>query len=200
MVVNMLPDKQAERLILPPDDDALDMEADPRIDALTRLAARMCDVPIAHVSLVDRNRVWLKSAVGMKQGLSLDWADTFCADTVQTPQTPTIVEDAREDARFATHKAVTGAPFVRFYAGIPLCDLTGRAVGTFCVVDTKPRRLSEAQRGVADRHFNWGAGLAGFATHGDKTEGQRGDLAASTGRNAQLHSGDRSEWPHHLYE
>ncbi len=148
MVVQMLPDAgaEAERLNALAHYGMLDTPADPRIDALTELAAHVCNVPIAHVSLVDRTRVWLKSAVGAEQGCSFTWAETFCAHAVQTPERLTIIEDARDDPDFSHHAAVTGPPFIRFYAGIPLRDPAGLAIGTLCVADTQQRRLSAQQR------------------------------------------------------
>jgi diguanylate cyclase (GGDEF)-like protein/PAS domain S-box-containing protein len=136
------PEDETERLVSLRLHNLLDTPPDPRFDKLTRLAATLFDVPIAHVSLMDADRQWLKSAVGLRQGMSTARADTFCAETICDTLHPTIVEDARLDPRFAHLPAVAGYPFVRFYAGVPLLDTEGRGLGAFCIIDVKPRRFS----------------------------------------------------------
>jgi diguanylate cyclase (GGDEF)-like protein/PAS domain S-box-containing protein len=121
----------------------LDTPAEPRFDRFTRLATLTFGVPIALVSLVDRDRQWFKSRCG------LDVDETprsiaFCSHAVAQDEL-LVVEDALLDPRFAGNPLVTGAPHIRFYAGQPLrCD--GHAVGTLCVIDCAPRRFTQAQR------------------------------------------------------
>ena len=123
----------------------LDTLAEQAYDDLTCLAAQICDAPIALISLVDRDRQWFKSRVG------LDAEETsrkvsFCAHAIHHPGELLEVEDALEDQRFAGNPLVTGDPHIRFYAGMPIVDAAGLALGTLCVIDRKPRVLKQAQR------------------------------------------------------
>lgn len=118
----------------------LDTEAEPALDRITALAARLFAVPIAAVSMVDSDRTWFKSCVGVDvRESSRD--DSFCAHAILTPE-PTIVEDATLDDRFAANPFVTGNAKIRFYAGIPLTSRDGHCLGSLCVVDVRPRQLS----------------------------------------------------------
>ncbi|MBK1873232.1 PAS domain S-box protein [Marinobacter sp. 1-3A] len=119
----------------------LDTPSEARFDRLTRMAARLIDAPIALISLIDRDRQWFKSCVG------LDIRETprslsFCGHAILDKQ-PLVIEDAYEDERFCDNPVVTGAPNVRFYAGIPIHSADGYPLGTLCVIDRKPRKLSE---------------------------------------------------------
>ncbi|MCY0389504.1 diguanylate cyclase [Robbsia sp. Bb-Pol-6] len=121
----------------------LDAPAEESFDRITRLAARLLDVPIAVISVFDGERQWLKSRVGvtvqeMPRHLS------FCNDTLRDDAL-TVVSDLRADPRFQNHPAVVDAPFLRFYAGLPLRSLKGWALGTLCVTDTRVRTLDAAQ-------------------------------------------------------
>ncbi|MDQ1077483.1 EAL domain-containing protein [Pseudoroseomonas cervicalis] len=153
---------------LPPDEEArlhslycsglLDTEADARFDTFTRLAARLLDVPIALFTLVDRYRQWFKSAQGFRQGDGTPRSIAFCAHALLQPGQPLIVEDATRDPRFAANPLVTGSEAIRFYAGIPVLDYEGRPMGTLCVLDRQPRRLSQAQLDtLRDLAFGLGA-------------------------------------------
>jgi diguanylate cyclase (GGDEF)-like protein len=127
----------------------LDTEAEEAFDRLTRLAQALCGVPIALISLVDRDRQWFKS----KQGLSVAETDrkvAFCAHTILDDR-PLIVEDARRDPRFWDNPLVTGEPDVAFYAGVPLRAPGGLPAGTLCVIDTEARAISaEAVAALSD--------------------------------------------------
>ena len=105
-----------------------------------RIAASAFDVPIALVSLVDRDRQWFKSSAGLSaQETPRDMA--FCAHAILEDQLM-LVPDALLDSRFADNPLVTGEPRVRFYAGCPLKLPDGHLVGTLCIIDTQPRQMS----------------------------------------------------------
>lgn len=111
-----------------------------RFDTLTRIAARMFDVPTTLISLVDEDRQWFKS----KQGLDADETPrhmSFCAHAI-ADNAPLIVPDALVDRRFAANPLVTGDPRIKFYAGVPL-RASGQPVGTLCLIDTKPRDFTD---------------------------------------------------------
>jgi len=126
--------------------ELLDSAPEERFDRLTRLAKRLFNVPIALVTLVDSNRQWFKSCVG------LDVSETsrdvsFCGHAILNDGL-LLVPDAREDVRFHDNPLVTGAPNIRFYAGYPLTVPNGNKMGTLCLIDTKPRDLDEEERAL----------------------------------------------------
>lgn len=135
-----LPPDETERLALLHALEVLDTPAEPAFDRITRLVTRTLHVPIALVSLVDANRQWFKSRVGLN-ATETPRAFAFCAHAI-LQRGPMIVEDATTDARFADNPLVTGAPNVHFYAGIPICTAGGKALGTLCAIDTRPRTLT----------------------------------------------------------
>ena len=117
----------------------LDTEPDERFDRITRLATALFDVPMAVISLVDENRQWFKSCLGLstREG-SRDAA--FCAHVVYSRE-PMIIADTFQDSRFADNPAVIDEPRIRFYAGYPLILDNGSCIGTLCLLDTRPRTL-----------------------------------------------------------
>ena len=121
----------------------LDTPFEQNYDDITRLATGICDTPAAMVTLVDRERQWFKSAVGV-DARETPRAGGFCAHAVLEPGIM-IVEDALTDLRFAQHAMVTGEPYIRFYAGAPLIAPGGHVLGTICVFDNKPRSLAPRQ-------------------------------------------------------
>ena len=124
--------------------EILDTAAEREFDDLTRLAARICEVPISAVSLIDADRQWFKSKVGL--GVSETARDAaFCAHTILGREL-FVVPDATEDARFAGNPLVTGDPNIRFYAGAPLVTDDGHALGSLCVIDTVARFLQPEQK------------------------------------------------------
>ena len=139
-----LPTNEAERLAALNEYRILDTETEQSYDDITTLAAQICGVPIAMISLVDEARQWFKSRVGMEQQQTPREV-AFCAHAILQNK-PFIVKDATKDRRFAGSALVTGEPHIRFYAGIPLVNPEGMALGTLCVVDHQPRRLSAAQQ------------------------------------------------------
>ena len=121
----------------------LDTPPEKALDDLTSLAAQICDVPIALISLVDKERQWFKSKVGIsltetKRNLS------FCSHALKDRRVLEIA-DATRDERFADNPLVTGQPHIRFYAGSPLITPDDQALGTLCVIDRVPRQLTKNQ-------------------------------------------------------
>jgi two-component system, sensor histidine kinase len=124
--------------------ELLDTEVDPILDSITNLVSILCDTPICLISLVDKHRQWFKSRVGLEaKETSRDLA--FCHYAIQD-ENLMEVEDAWTDSRFKDNPLVTGDPNIRFYAGMPLINADGYALGTLCVIDRKPRQLTENQR------------------------------------------------------
>ena len=114
-------------------------------DDLTHLAAETFGVPMSTISIVDGERQWFKSKVGLEvDEIPRAWA--FCAQAILTPDAFLVVEDATKDERFASNPLVTGASAVRFYAAAPLKLSSGHAIGALCVMDTKPRRAVEPEK------------------------------------------------------
>lgn len=121
----------------------LDTPSEERFDRITRLAQHLFDVPIALVSLVDRDRQWFKS----RQGLSACETGrdiSFCGHAIKSEEV-LVVENAQRDERFHDNPLVTGEPNIRFYAGCPLRAPGGELVGTLCLIDTRPRSLEPQQ-------------------------------------------------------
>ena len=139
-----LPLDEEDRLAALHDYEILDTLPEQVFDDLTQLAAQICDVPISVVSLVDTDRQWFKSKVGLDaEETPRDLA--FCAHAIHSPDL-LVVNDALKDKRFADNPLVTGAPDIRFYAGAPLIEPGGHELGTICVIDRVPRDLTQAQR------------------------------------------------------
>ncbi len=125
--------------------DLLDTEAEAVLDAFTELAASITGMPIALITLVDRDRQWFKSAVGLPQGGETPRAFSFCGHAI-AGEDLFEVEDARQDPRFSDNPYVIDSPHVAHYAGAPLIMPGGERIGTLCVVGDRPGRLDEDTR------------------------------------------------------
>jgi len=137
---------EAQRLHALHELQVLDTATEERFDRYTRIAADLFDVPIALVSLVDRDRQWFKSRHGLEATQTpRDMA--FCAHAI-IERSVLQVPDALLDARFADNPLVTGPPRVRFYAGAPLSTADGSLVGTLCLIDQRARHLDARQLGL----------------------------------------------------
>jgi diguanylate cyclase (GGDEF)-like protein len=136
------PIDEAKRLRALHELQILDTVEDERFDRVTRIAARLFDVPIALVVLLDEERQWFKS----RQGLTACETSrdvSFCGHAILELQT-LVVNDALQDPRFHDNPLVVGEPNIRFYAGHPLRSADGSRVGTLCIIDRKPREFSTA--------------------------------------------------------
>ena len=119
----------------------LDTVSEERFDRVTRLACRLFGVPIALVSLVDKDRQWFKSAQG------IDTRETtrdisFCGHAIGSSE-PLVVENTQNDVRFADNPLVLSEPHIRFYAGVPVAAPDGSRIGTLCVISDAPRQFPE---------------------------------------------------------
>lgn len=137
-------DREKKRLEALESYQIMDSDIEQNFDDITKIASEICNVPIVLVSLVDENRQWFKSKLG------LDVTQTprdvsFCQHTILGTEI-LEVSNATEDSRFSDNPLVTGPPQIRFYAGAPLLDSDGFALGSLCVIDRNERELSESQK------------------------------------------------------
>ena len=138
-----IPPDEAKRLETLHNLNILDTPAEERFDRFTRLAKMIFKVPIALVSLVDVNRQWFKSCIGLN--VSETARDiSFCGHAILGDEV-FIIPDATKDQRFDDNPLVLNEPYIRFYAGYPLHYLDGSKLGTLCIIDSRPRTLDKVE-------------------------------------------------------
>lgn len=144
-----LPPNEIARLEALHQYEILDTAPEQAFDDIVQIAAHVCGTPTAIMALIDRERQWFKARTGESK-TETPREQAFCAHTILEPKM-LEVEDARVDQRFADNPLVTAGPKIRFYAGAPLLTSDGNALGSLCVIDQEPRRLSPAQRDCLER-------------------------------------------------
>ena len=144
MIEAAIPVNEQQRLAALKSMQLLDTPPDPHIDALLRIAQRLFGVGSVLISLIDAQRQWFKGRIGANN-LEGPRSTSFCGHTILSDEI-LYVQDALRDERFSDNPVVTGYPFVRFYAGIPLRAPDGSRIGSFCVHDSAPRELSKSER------------------------------------------------------
>jgi len=142
------PDNEMERLTWLRQAQILDTPPEDAFDDITRLAAQVCGVPIAAVSLLDEERQWFKSIVGLPITRT-PHENAFCAHAILRADVM-VVPDATQDFRFRDDPLVTGDPRIRFYAAAPLITSGGLALGSLCVLDRVPKQLTEQQKATLE--------------------------------------------------
>lgn len=140
-----IPKNELQRILSVYALELLDTAPEERFDQLTRAATKMFHVPISTLTLIDANREWFKSCQGLSKTQG-DRAISFCGHALVEDKI-LVIRDTTKDERFADNPMVTGAPYIRFYAGVPV-TINGQRVGVFCIKDTKPREFSKFDEDV----------------------------------------------------
>ncbi len=125
----------------------LDTAPEEALNELAELASLCCDVPISLITMIDKHRQWFKVNIGLDVNETTREA-AFCRHALHNPKELLIVNDSLKDPRFINNPLVLGKPNIRFYAGAPLETPNGNVLGTLCVIDRKPRKLSANQKKV----------------------------------------------------
>jgi|GEM_PF-1556556 len=141
-----IPDNEQERQAALESLNILDTIPEQSFDDLTLIASQICQTPIALISLIDKDRQWFKSRFGF-DGISESSREiSFCGHAINSPTELYEITDAKQDSRFFDNPMVKGNVGVSFYAGIPLLDANNLAIGTLCVIDKKPKKLTDDQK------------------------------------------------------
>lgn len=144
MIVAALPENEVERLENLRSYSILDTVSEADFDNLVTIASEICNTSISTITLVDQNRQWFKARVG-NMPPETSRTESFCAHAIHHPYEIFVVENASEDPRFFDYPNVLGDPKIAFYAGVPLVSEEGHALGTICVIDQEPKKLTEKQ-------------------------------------------------------
>ena len=123
----------------------MDTDADTLFDNILATLTKQLFIPMASITLVDSDRQWFKSTIGLSDGTETCRNVSFCAHTV-LKNSVLVVEDTYDDHRFSHNPSVIEHSFIRSYHGLPLCPINNLAVGTLCVMDTKPRVLNAQEQ------------------------------------------------------
>lgn len=145
-MVNLNSEKEERRLQVLRSFDILDTPPDGAFDDIVKLAADLFEVPIAIVSLVDKDRIWFKSKIGLGAN-QIDREEGLCASAIFSKDIH-VVERASTDIRTWTNSLVSGSFGLEFYAAAPLITKEGHSLGTLCIIDTEPREISDKERGM----------------------------------------------------
>ncbi len=148
--------------------DLLDTPPESVFDAITAAAARIFQVPIALLSLVDEDRQWFKSRFGL-EATETPRAVSFCGHAILSPDELFVVPDSSKDDRFAANPLATDDPHVQFYAGVPVKGPAGSAIGTLCLIDHQPRQFSDEDAEVLRAMGRWVEIELVLRALGDKT-------------------------------
>lgn len=140
-----IPSMERDRLISLESYQILDTDSEEVFDDITKIASQICEKPISLVSFIDKNRIWFKSKHGLE--LSETYRDvSYCAHAINGPNKIFEIPDATKDERFFDNPLLIDNPNVRFYAGAPITNKEGYTLGTLCVIDNKPGKLTEDQK------------------------------------------------------
>ena len=139
-----IPQNEPERLASLYEYDILDTLPEEDFDDITSIASEICNTPISLITLIDANRQWFKSRHGLDVG-ETPRSQAFCAHVINDPNNALVVDDATKDDRFFDNPLVTSGPNVHFYAGIPLVNEDGYALGSLCVIDNKASSITPHQ-------------------------------------------------------
>jgi hypothetical protein len=185
-----LPNNEVQRIKVLWQYEVLDTVPEQVFDELTTLAALICGAPIALITLVDENRQWFKSKVGVT--LNETSRDvSMCAHAILQKEI-LIVPDATKDRRFKDNPLVISDPKIRFYAGAPLVTSGGHALGTLCVVDMVPRQLTDDEQQALQLLANHVMTLLELRRHSlmrDDSKQMKKDLARALAEIARLNHG-----------
>ncbi len=144
MIQPTIPANESQRLKALQKLNIVDSDSEQEYDNITQLAKFISGVSVSMISLIDVNRQWFKSKVGIELCES-SRENSFCGHAILTPEEPMIVPDAKKDVRFQGNPFTTADNPVIFYAGFPILDPDGYALGTLCVIDSKPKELHKNQ-------------------------------------------------------
>lgn len=192
-----LPPNETERLDALRRYNVLDTDAEQAFDDLTALAATVCGAPIAAMSLIDEDREWFKSRVGIaEQTIPREWS--LGAHAILQPDQTLEIRNALEDERFVANPLVQAGQEVRFYAGTPILAAEGSAIGVIAVIDRRPRSLGEEQHAALRGLARQAAALLELREAAAELEQQNhNDPLTRLGNRRAFDQRFREEWTRH---